>query len=196
VGSSASKCFATYVDVVWHSKCCINMFHISVLAYTARGGGGVSHPVVAQAISDSGDVCLASHCCLHTHTSRKSTPLCRIVMTALDPAARARPDRAILGWCGSRAGVRRARRLDVNPSSLWTAARWQSIYWMSARERCTPARRRLCATPALFPDQDASPRPASSYGPAQGNHVEHTRGVDGGRPGIPYAIENRPVAQA
>jgi hypothetical protein len=40
----------------------------------------------------------ASRCCLHTHTSRKSTPLCRIVMTALDPAARARPDRATLGW--------------------------------------------------------------------------------------------------
>jgi hypothetical protein len=23
---------ATYVNVVWHSKCCINMFHIYVLA--------------------------------------------------------------------------------------------------------------------------------------------------------------------
>jgi hypothetical protein len=43
-------------------------------------------------------------------------------MTAQDPAARVRPDCATLGWCGSRAGVRRARRLDVNPSSLWTAS--------------------------------------------------------------------------
>jgi hypothetical protein len=134
--------------------------------------------------------CLPAYrCCLHTHTSRKSTPLCRIVMTALDPAARARPDRAILGWCGSRAGVRRARRLDVNPSSLWTAsgplmrpaaadaARWRSICWMSARERRTPARRRLCATSARFPDQDATDRVRRRV---MGQHKAHTSNTRAG----------------
>jgi hypothetical protein len=99
----------------------------------------------------------ASRCCLHTHTSRKSTPLCRVVMTALDPAARARLDRATLGWCGSREG--RCDERDgwtsqsfelVDCQRAADAARWQSICWMSARERCTPARRRLCATSALF----------------------------------------------